>query len=348
MKKFLSLIIAFLPFCVCAQENAVNISGAACEIFDSSQPISSVRVRVTDKASFNAVSQIAPLAELRSSLLDHDFNTLIYDLVDNHIQNMNVKTTSQDANELCVQVTGSILTEDIITAITGNSPSGAKKQYDFEKANGIVQEENTPYEKAAPTEAEIMYNGEEDFSKIPEPSSAPIAYQGDDAAENTESAEEPPAPQIKTEDETTSVNALVYIAPVEYPNQTQSAKPISVLKDFFSNEDLYTILNSPDGADYIITPKLLKAKIDPIDQQTKRLQMVVSVELKISHSDGSISDHQNRFVLFKAEENEQEVAMNLLKKLLAKSGEKLIQRIEQNENKWARGPFLRPKPMGDL
>ena len=345
MKKFLSLIVAFLPFCVSAQENAVNISGTACEIFNSSQPISSVRVRVTDKASFNAVSQIAPLAELRSSLLDHDFNTLIYDLVDNHIQNMNVKTTSQDANELCVQVTGSILTEDIITAITNNSPSGAKKQYDFEKANGIMQEENTPYQKAAPTEAEIMYNGEEDFSKIPEPSTAPIAYQG---ADDNEKSEEPQAPKINAEDETTSINALVYIAPVEYPNQTQSTKPTSVLKDFFSNEDLYTIVESSDGADYIITPKLLKAKIDPIDQQTKRLQMVISVELKISHSDGSISDHQNRFVLFKNDENEQEVAMNLLKKLLAKSGEKLIQRIEQNENKWARGPFLRPKPMGDL
>ena len=120
MKKIFSLLFTLLPINLWAQEDVVNISGIACEIFDSSQPMSSVRVRVTDKASYNAVSQIPSLIELRQNLLEHDFNVIIYDLVDNHVQNMDVKTTSQDANELCVQVTGAIPVQDIVNIVANN------------------------------------------------------------------------------------------------------------------------------------------------------------------------------------------------------------------------------------
>ena len=344
MKKIFSLLFTLLPINLWAQEDVVNISGIACEIFDSSQPMSSVRVRVTDKASYNAVSQIPSLIKLRQNLLEHDFNVIIYDLVDNHVQNMDVKTTSQDANELCVQVTGAIPVQDIVNIVANNSPADKKAEYDIKKENDIL--DDAADKGYAASQADVAYNGPEEFSKIPEPVSAPVVYQGSDKVADENIAEI--KPKIENDEDTTSINALVYVAPVEYPNNTKSTKPISVLKDFFSDAEVYTIIDTPDGADYVITPKLLIAKIDPIDQQTKRLQMAVSVELKINNSDGSISEHLNRFRLFKAEENEQEVAMSLLKNLLKKAGEKLVQRVEHNENKWARGSFLRPKPMGDL
>ena len=109
------------------------------------------------------------------------------------------------------------------------------------------------------------------------------------------------------------------------------------------------MLQSPDGADYTLTPKVLKAKVDTINSKNRRMQMVVSVELRIAGADGSISDHQNRFVLFESTENEQEVAMDLLRKLLKKSGQKFIERIEQNEVKRRNRPFLIPaKVSGNL
>lgn len=350
-KKYFLLLLGFIAFSAQASDDMVKISGTACEIFDSSQPISSVRVRVTDKASYNAVSQIPSLAELRANMLEHDFNVVVYDLVDNRVQDMVVKTTSQDANEICVEVTGGISSQDIITTIANNSPSQAAKEYNFAKANDIIQEQNTPYEEPKPSKADVMYDGEKDFDKIEEPTTAPVAYQDttdDEVLSDIVEENISPAVKIDQDEDTATLKALVYVGPVEFSNNTHSYKPISVLKDFFKNEDVYTIIDSPDGADYIITPKVLKAKIDPIDQQNSRLQMVVSTELKINNTDGSISDHQNRFVLFPSNQNEQEVAMNLLKKLLKKSGEKLVQRIEQNEKKIYRGPFLKPKPMGDL
>ncbi len=351
-KKYLLFLLSLTAFSAHASDDMIKISGNACEIFDRSQQISSVRVKVTDKASYNAVSQIPSLADLRPTMLEHDFNVAVYDIVDNHVQNLSVKTTSQDTNEICVEVTGEVASQDIVTIIANNSPSPAAKEYNFAKENNIIQEDNTPFAEPAPTKAEVMYNGEQDFAKVEEPSVAPIAYQ--DTAENSETldiSEDSSQEDIKIvqdEEDILSQKALVYIGPVEFSNNTHSYKPIPVLKEFFKNDDIYTILDSPDGADYLITPKVLKAKIDPIDQQNRRLQMVVSTELKINNADGSISDHQNRFVMFSKDQNEQEVAMNLLKKLLQKSGERLIQRIEQNENKISRGSFLKPKPMGDL
>jgi len=349
-KKHILFLLGFVAFSAHASDDMIKVSGNACEIFDNEQQTSSVRVKVTDKASYNAVSQIPSLAELRPNMLEHDFNVAVYDIVDNHLQNLAVKTTSQDTNEICVEVTGEVSSQDIVTIIANNSPSPAAKEYNFAKENGIIQEENTPFEEdSAPTEAKVMYNGEQDFAKIEAPTAAPVAYQDTTETPNISENDSQKNIDISQDDEDiSSPKALVYIGPVEFSNNTHSYKPISVLKDFFKNEDIYTILDSPDGADYIITPKVLKAKIDPIDQQNRRLQMVVSTELKINNTDGSISDHQNRFVLFPKDKNEQEEAMNLLKKLLQKSGERLIQRIEQNENKISRGSFLKPKPMGDL
>ena len=393
MKKRLlitSALAALIPFQAIADDDVVKVSGSACEIFNNGQSKSSVRVRVTDKASYNAVSQIPSLAELRSQMLEHDYNVIVYNLVDNYVQNMSVRTTSQDNNELCVEVTGAIPAADIVTVIANYSPANPAPEYDFKKANGIITEKAEPFKENKPSEAAVMYNGPKEFDKIAEPSKAEIAYQPEQepqpqvqAAEEKEvlpKAQKIAAPAVyvpedndvipsdssvinqeptpieldkpKIEPKTEPVieepvieepaKALIYIAPVEFNNNTHTSKPLGVLKEFFANEDLYTLLDNPDGADYTISSKVLKAKIDSVNQKTKRMQMVVSVELKINGADGSISDHQNRFVLFDSSENEQEVAMNLLKKLLQKSGEKLIARVEQNESKRADRPFLIP------
>lgn len=382
MKKRLFVTLSLVLSCIfnsaAAEEDMIKVSGSACEIFNSSQSKSSVRVRVTDKASYNAVSQIPSLMELRSQILEHDYNVIVYNLVDNYVQNMAVRTTSQDTNELCVEVTGAVPAADIVTVIANYSPSNPAPEYDFKKANGIIEEKHEPLKENKPSEAEVMYNGPEDFAKTPVPSKAEIAYEpekdepaaepapqvpavevyapesddNDTETEKTEAASaaasEPLPETAAPEPEPTPVfddepaKALVYIAPVAFNNNTHTSKPLGVLKDFFVNEDLYTLLDNPDGADYIITSKVLKAKIDPVNQKTRRMQMVISVELKINGADGSISDHQNRFVLFENGQNEQEVAMNLLKKLLQKSGEKLIIRIEQNEAKRVDRPFLTP------
>ena len=76
MKKRLFITLSLVLSCIfnsaAAEEDMIKVTGSACEIFNSSQSKSSVRVRVTDKASYNAVSQIPSLMELRSQILEHD------------------------------------------------------------------------------------------------------------------------------------------------------------------------------------------------------------------------------------------------------------------------------------
>ena len=118
----------------------VKIKGEACEKFVPGQSKSSIRVRVTDKASYKAVSQVENLADVRSRMLEHDFNVIVYNLVDNYVRDLMVRTTSQNDKELCVKVTGALLASDIDTVVANYSPNTPAPEYDIKEAAGIEEE----------------------------------------------------------------------------------------------------------------------------------------------------------------------------------------------------------------
>lgn len=371
----------------------VKIKGEACENFVPGQSKSSIRVRVTDKASYKAVSQVEKLAEIRSDMLEHDFNVIVYNLVDNYVRDLMVRTTSQSDQELCVKVTGAIPAADIESVIANYSPNTPAPEYDIKEAAGIEEEvlaeapqPKTPLEP----DAEVLYNGpeeekagetaetEEIKEEAPEPAvsgeepAAAVVYNGadsdeavpeivyeDDALpedgpdeEETDSEEilaelpadsediiaEAMAGLSSEQDQQPSAapaerKAYVYVGPVEFNNNTHSTKPSQVLKDMFADTPGYQLVDNPGAAAYALFPKVLKAKVDSLNSQTKRIQMVVSLQLQVRDSSVSFSEHQNRFVLFESGENEQEIAQKLLHKLLRKAGRTLFSRIEQAEEK---------------
>ena len=157
---------------------------------------------------------------------------------------------------------------------------------------------------------------------MPEPGTTPVT------AENVQPAAQPAAPVPAVEEK-----ANVYVGPVEFNNNTHSAKPSQVLKDMFADTEGYRLVDNPGAAGYVFLPKVLKAKVDALNSQTKRIQMVVSLQLQVQNSSISFSEHQNRFVLFESGENEQEIAQKLLHKLLRKAGRKLFEKVEQAEAK---------------
>ena len=126
---------------------------------------------------------------------------------------------------------------------------------------------------------------------------------------------------------------LIYIAPTEFFDKTTSDAHAQVLREMFENDNDYLITDKKDLADYIIKTKVLRAKVDPINSSTNRLQMVVSVEAEFPDEKASAIEHQNRFVLFNSGENEQEVAAKLLKKLFAAAGEKIKDKVNQAERR---------------
>ena len=404
----------------------VKIKGEACEKFVPGQSTSSIRVRVTDKASYKAVSQVENLADVRSRMLEHDFNVIVYNLVDNYVRDLMVRTTSQNDKELCVKVTGALLASDIDTVVANYSPNTPAPEYDIKEAAGIEEEvltEEDELEPAVPAEpdAEVLYSGPEELEQERQAAEAaetetalsteilpggenalPVVYGGGEEVKAEESA---PSPAAGTEETAASDDALseneemslgelppppaetpeavetnasanetrptaevepempataptpvtaenvqpaaqpaapvpaveekanVYVGPVEFNNNTHSAKPSQVLKDMFADTEGYRLVDNPGAAGYVFLPKVLKAKVDALNSQTKRIQMVVSLQLQVQNSSISFSEHQNRFVLFESGENEQEIAQKLLHKLLRKAGRKLFEKVEQAEAK---------------
>lgn len=142
------------------------------------------------------------------------------------------------------------------------------------------------------------------------------------------------ASEVKREVDIKPVNpeslALVYIGPLEYYNGAKSNKYSKMLQEQFAGNQYFYLTEDAEIADYVITPKVLKAKVDNLDAAHKRLQMVVSLEI-IGLKNETVNEYQNRFVLFGAEENEQQTAARLLNKLIETAGANVLRKIEHNE-----------------
>lgn len=124
--------------------------------------------------------------------------------------------------------------------------------------------------------------------------------------------------------------ALVSISPLEYYNGAKSVKYAKLLQEQFADNPYFYLTDDAEVADYVIVPKVLKAKVDKLDAGHKRLQMVVLLEIT-GLKDEIVNEYQNRFVLFGAEEDEQQTASRLLEKLLENAGDGALRKIEHNE-----------------
>lgn len=303
--RWSSLLLApLLAFCgsLQAQEvisgegnaGALNVYGNACEKISREEPKSSVRVRVTDKASYAAVENMEEIGQYRKQLNDHDFSILIYNLIDNYLDDIAVKTLVEDGRELCVEVRGQVQPENL--------------QIAWQETN----EEIAQRKEIAQMEAKAHPNPQELYPEVDAPT--PKMLINPNGISDT-----PPA--------------KVYFEPTRFYNNTRSNNFTKVLKNWFKNKPGIEIVNTPEEADYTIVSDVLRAKVDPINDNNNRLQMVVALELRNAENHILITEHQNRFVLFTAEENEQDVAFRLLKKLFSNASKLIYKKIERDNNR---------------
>lgn len=290
-------------------DSAAALYGTACEKIKPQEAKSSVRLRATDKASFEAVKGLSELSEFKSKTSEHDFNVLVYGIVDNYVEDLAVRTTKQDNIEICVEITGYVKKSDLTSAMLQNDENAPEETAAHELNNDEMRQEADEQANEVPQQ------------KMPEPASIP--------SEQTASGR-PSAFQQKEAAQTAVPQKLLYIAPVAFFNNTVSETHKQTLKEIFGkNEDFY-ITDNKDTADYIVSAKIMRAKVDPINSNTNRLQMVLSVGVEFADSGASTVEHQNRFILFSSEDNEQEVAAKLMRKLLSKAGEQILNKVEED------------------
>lgn len=285
-------------------DDSIAVFGSGCEVIKPNEAKSSVRVRVTDKASFSGVSGIAQLSNVKKDFNEHDFNVLVYSLVDEALEDMSVKTTKQDDANICVEVTGFIRPDNLLAAI----------QKSEDERNSIKKDTDKPAEKI------------EDVVAV--------------APKEVPSVEKNLPEKVEQENNVLDKKGFVFIPPTQFFNNTQSEKHAEAIRKQFSNNDYFYITDKQELADYIVRTNVLRAKVDPINSNTNRMQMVIAVELQIMENGNTSTEHQNRFVLFSSEEDEQEVANKLMTKLFEKASEQTINQIEQSERRQNRGPAI--------
>lgn len=293
-------MVAIVPersFATAVAPQKIAVNAKTCEDIRKGEPKSSTRVRVTDKASFMAVEKIKELQDFRRDATPHDFNVMVYHLVDNYLEDLSAKTLSEDGQKLCVEI-HAVLSADNVEQVLQNTMENILRRIEAEE-----DDLTTPIEKPK----ESLY------PKITPPNPAEVLKE-----ENSEN---------------TAQTVYLYFEPTQFYNNTASSKFTDILKQQFSQNANWRITLQKEKANFVIKSKVLRAKVDPINSSTQRLQMVVALELENSKQENILTEHQNRFVLFTAEENEQEVAFKLLRKLFETAGNLLIKKIDREVKK---------------
>ncbi len=286
-------------------ENVIAIYGAACEKIKSGEAKSSVRVRATDKASFEAVGSISELAPIKKDLDQHDFNVMIYDLVDNYVEDMAVRTTKQDENNLCVEVTGYLKKDNIVAVVKETFDGKAGANFSEAERNSVERDEEKPFENP-----ENIIN---DTSLVTEEKNIL-----NDAIDS---------PEVASENKEEKIS--IFVMPTVFFNETQSETHAQTIKDVLKRSSSLALTAEKNGADFLIKSNVLRAKIDPINSNTSRLQMVVSVTIENMQNKTSSTEHQNRFVLFSSSDDEQKVATTLMRQLFEKATEAILPILEK-------------------
>jgi hypothetical protein len=217
-------------------KDVTSVYGTDCEKVKPGEARSTVRVRVTDKASYLAVSSLPDLRNAKVELNEHDFNVMVYNLVDNNIEDMAIRTTKQTPEEICVEVTGYISGKNIFAAIDEaldrqkngeednvTAENGGLAPSDLaETENGPQPEAEAKPEQPAKTdlaEKEPLYTPDE---SIPPP---PVSES------QTPSAEQEKEDYLQAK---AASKGLIYITPTEFFNKTTSAKYAEISLSFFS------------------------------------------------------------------------------------------------------------------
>ncbi len=273
--SFLIIIIGIND--IYANDMHIKIYADACEKVMVGESKSSTRLRASDKATFLAVKKIEQLKTDDKSLSDHDFNVMVYRLVDEYIEDLSVKTIQDNDEKVCVEVNGRILQENLQNV--RNEFINKNNNNQIQEIKQIVEEVNN---------------------------------------------------EVKIKPDNPENLALVYVGSLEYFNGSKSKKYANILKKHIDNNPYFYLTEDSEIADYVVTPKLLKAKVDALDAGNKRLHMALVLEI-IGLETEIVSEYQNRFVLFGAEENEQTIASRLMSKLIEQAGDGLRRKIEHKE-----------------
>ncbi len=318
MKSFYTALFLtfFAPSAVFAQifdaTGGTPVASHICEKIINGESKASARVRASDKASFKAVEDISELRDFRNTMDAHYFNLKIYRLVDNYLEDIKINVISQDDKEVCVEV-NAYLPYSAINEMFNDANDKAQISSDEDMITLDIEDE--------------ALDDKVDITIPPKPE---ITINENIAFENTLQEEvviEDTLPIKK------GTKPVVYVARTEFYNDTSTNGFFPDIKRQLSENKHVAVIDTLNNPNYIIKTKVLKAKIDNINSETGRLQIVVAVELTDVATSKITTEHQNRFVLFNTGDDAQITAANLTKKLISEGIAKILPLIKDADSR---------------
>ena len=315
--------------------NAISLYANVCEKITNGESRSSARMRASDKASFKAVENIAELKPYKDEMDSHNFNLKVYKLVDNHLEDIKINVTSQSDDEVCTEVSAFISPSSIQEVFAGEEepldPIITKDDFDEGNEMSLELEEDYVEENVnitIPPKPQITINEhieyKDDNATVPD-------LVLPDAQAIIQTTKKDVAKKQVDEDEYEGY-VKVFVDKTTFYDNTETDGFFTHIKDELSKKMHIKALSELSSPDYIIKTKVLKAKVDNINSQTLRLQIVVAVDLINTQTSKTITEHQNRFVLYNSTDDSQEAASNLTKKLLIKAVRNIMPHIKDKYN----------------
>ena len=320
---------------------SIKIDGQACEGLSEGVSKASARIKAADKAAFEAVSDLDLLKQYRQQLDLHDFNVMVYAVVDEYLEDVDIKSNS-DGEQLCARVTAYVAPQNLEKAVNDTlSLLSQEESLDDEQiieTSNLSEAVSDELQKAAVaeqlqndallTQKEVLFDGS---SGKPEANTtAPKAAEEKLLSDIGDEGLLDDKPQPLDEGDN---KALVFVRPMAFFDNTNSEAYADFIKQWFANNDAFLVTDNQELADYVVSPRVLRAKTDSINRETNRLQMVVAMDVEFAASGKKITEHQNRFVLYQNDENEQQTAYNLMKKLFTNTCEILAKSMLYQERK---------------
>ncbi len=331
--RFLLLIILFVitltppTFAQIGEESGlISVYATVCEKITNGESRSSARMRASDKASFKAVENIVELKTYKDNMDGHKFNLKVYNLVDNHLEDIKIVVASQTEEDVCVEVSAFMNPTSIKEVFANEDPQLEPLISDNENLKEdemflSVEDEHTDENVniSIPPKPQIVIH--EDIRYIPEEQSSSEVAQSEvsDKGVHTEN---------NNEEVNSSELTKVYIDKTSFYNNTETDGFYPYIEHELNKKTYIKSLNELNNPDYIVKSKVLKARVDSINSQTSRLQIVVAVDLIDTQTTKTITEHQNRFVLYNSSEDEQKTASELTKKLIIAAVKKVVPQIK--------------------
>lgn len=299
--------------------DGVEIDASACESISVNETKSTLRSKAIDRALFEALRNLPQLEKYRNNFDVQTFDDKIYELAEVALESMNIKVNSSQDDKVCVNVRASLVNSDINKVFDDVAENLPNVEEDFSQENDLGI--------GLPPKPNITIHED-------------IAYKGNEiknASENLRIVEvEVPQNNVNLGD------VRIFVENTEYFNGKSSANfYLSLQKDLESIKGI-KVQSKFDNQEYTIRPKVLKAKVDNINTETSRMQVVVSVSLIDNKTATIFTEHQNRFVLFTSDNDPQKVAFQLISKLFSEVIKKLSLNIKTRYSYDSRGAIITP------